>query len=157
MAVLKRMLPSRRPTAPNFVPSFALNTLPQAGLIEQMGATAGPSKPDLKILMIAGTSARCSGPATAGGVSKLPDAGAAQGEHDLTMLEATSVIGKVLVRRTVFLCRDCNKNLEYTFTCQPKQQIKVDQLQWLQIDWDILEAQWTCECKKGSSLYSFED
>jgi uncharacterized protein YbjT (DUF2867 family) len=76
---------------------FMENTLPQAGVIQQMGATAGPLKPELKIPMIA---TQDIGAFAADALLRLDFRGyqtqELQGEHDLTMPEATSVIGKVI-------------------------------------------------------------
>jgi uncharacterized protein YbjT (DUF2867 family) len=76
---------------------FMENTLPQAGVIQQMGATAGPLKPDLKIPMIA---TQDIGAFAADALLRLDFRGyqtqELQGEHDLTMPEATSLIGKVI-------------------------------------------------------------
>jgi hypothetical protein len=73
------------------------NTLPQAGVIQQMGATAGPLKPELKIPMIA---TRDIGAFAADALLRLDFRGyqtqELQGEHDLTMPEVTSVIGKAI-------------------------------------------------------------
>jgi hypothetical protein len=76
---------------------FMENTLPQAGVIQQMGATAGPLKPELKIPMIA---TQDIGAFAADALLRLDFRGyqtlELQGEHDLTMPEATSLIGKVI-------------------------------------------------------------
>ena len=79
---------------------FMENTLPQAGVIQQMGATAGPLKPDLKIPMIA---TRDIGEFAADALLRLDFRGhQAQellGERDLTMTEATGVIAKAIARQ----------------------------------------------------------
>jgi uncharacterized protein YbjT (DUF2867 family) len=76
---------------------FMENTLPQAGVIRQMGATAGPLKPELKIPMIA---TRDIGAFAADALLRLDFRGYQTqellGERDLTMPEATSVIGKAI-------------------------------------------------------------
>ncbi len=76
---------------------FMENTLPQAGVIQQMGATAGPLKPELKIPMIA---TQDIGAFAADALLRLDFRGyqtqELQGEHDLTMPGATSLIGKVI-------------------------------------------------------------
>ncbi len=76
---------------------FMENTLPQAGVIQQMGATAGPLEPELKIPMIA---TQDIGAFAADALLRLDFRGyqtqELQGEHDLTMPEATSLIGKVI-------------------------------------------------------------
>jgi uncharacterized protein YbjT (DUF2867 family) len=76
---------------------FMENTLPQAGVIRQMGATAGPLKPDLKIPMIA---TRDIGESAAEALLRLDFRGfqsqELQGERDLTMPEATNVIGNAI-------------------------------------------------------------
>jgi uncharacterized protein YbjT (DUF2867 family) len=73
---------------------FMENTLPQAGVIRQMGATAGPLKPDLKIPMIA---TQDIGTFAADALLRLDFRGyqtqELRGQRDLTMPEATSVIG----------------------------------------------------------------
>ncbi len=78
---------------------FMENTLPQAGTIQQMGATAGPLKPELKIPIIA---TRDIGAFAADALLRLEFRGyqiqELQGERDLTMPEATSVIGKAIGR-----------------------------------------------------------
>jgi uncharacterized protein YbjT (DUF2867 family) len=74
---------------------FMENTLAQAAVIQQMGATAGPLKPDLKIAMIA---TRDIGAFAADALLGLDFRGyqtqEVLGERDLTMAEATSLIGK---------------------------------------------------------------
>jgi uncharacterized protein YbjT (DUF2867 family) len=76
---------------------FMENTLPQAGVIQQMGVTAGPLQPDLKIPMIA---TRDIGAFAADALLHLEFRGyqtqELQGERDLTMPEATGVIGKAI-------------------------------------------------------------
>ncbi len=76
---------------------FMENTLPQASVIKQMGATAGPLRPDLKIPLIA---TRDIGEFAADALLRLEFRGyqtqELQGERDLTMPEATSVIGKAI-------------------------------------------------------------
>jgi uncharacterized protein YbjT (DUF2867 family) len=78
---------------------FMENTLQQAGVIQQMGATAGPLKPELKIPMIA---TRDIGAFAADALLRLEFRGyqtqELQGERDLTMPEATSVIGNAIGR-----------------------------------------------------------
>ncbi len=76
---------------------FMENTLPQAGVIQQMGATAGPLEYALKIPMIA---TQDIGAFAADALLRLDFRGyqtqELQGHHDLTMPEATSLIGKVI-------------------------------------------------------------
>lgn len=76
---------------------FMENTLGQAGVIQQMGATAGPLKPELKIPMIA---TQDIGVFATDALLRLDFRGyqtqELQGERDLTMPEATSVIGNVI-------------------------------------------------------------
>ncbi len=76
---------------------FMENTLPQANVIKQMGVTAGPLKPDLKIPLIA---TRDIGAFAADALLKQEFRGyqaqELQGERDLTMSEATSVIGNAI-------------------------------------------------------------
>ena len=76
---------------------FMENTLAQAGVIQQMGATAGPLEPALKIPMIA---TQDIGGCAADALLRLDFRGyqtqELQGGHDLTMPEATSLIGKVI-------------------------------------------------------------
>jgi uncharacterized protein YbjT (DUF2867 family) len=76
---------------------FMENTLSQAGVIRQMGGTAGPLKPELKIPMIA---TRDIGAFAADALLRLDFRGyqtqELQGERDLTMPEATIVIGKAI-------------------------------------------------------------
>jgi uncharacterized protein YbjT (DUF2867 family) len=76
---------------------FMENTLPQAGVIQQMGATAGPLNGDLKVPMIA---TRDIGTFAADELLRLEFRGHQTqellGERDLTMTEVTTVIGKAL-------------------------------------------------------------
>jgi uncharacterized protein YbjT (DUF2867 family) len=76
---------------------FMENTLPQAGVIQQMGATAGPLNPDLKVPMIA---TRDIGTFAADELLRLEFRGHQTqellGERDLTMTEVTKVIGKAI-------------------------------------------------------------
>ena len=76
---------------------FMENTLPQAGVIQQMGATAGPLNPDLKIPMIA---TRDIATFAANELLHLEFRGHATqellGQRDLTMTEATAAIGKAI-------------------------------------------------------------
>jgi uncharacterized protein YbjT (DUF2867 family) len=76
---------------------FMENTLPQAGVIQKMGATAGPLKADLKVPMIA---TRDIGNFVADQLLRLDFRGhQAQellGERDLTMAEVTAVIGQAI-------------------------------------------------------------
>jgi uncharacterized protein YbjT (DUF2867 family) len=76
---------------------FMENTLSQAGVIQQMGATAGPLNPDLKIPLIA---TRDIGAFAADALLRLEFRGYQThellGQRDLTMAEATSVIGKAI-------------------------------------------------------------
>jgi uncharacterized protein YbjT (DUF2867 family) len=76
---------------------FMENTLAQAGVIRQMGATAGALTPELKIPMIA---TRDIGEFAADALLRLDFRGyqtqELQGERDLSMAEATSVIGKAV-------------------------------------------------------------
>ncbi|HXE14897.1 MAG TPA: NmrA family NAD(P)-binding protein [Bryobacteraceae bacterium] len=78
---------------------FMENTLPQAGVIQQMGATAGPLKADLKVPMIA---TRDIGNFVADQLLRLEFRGhQAQellGERDLTMTEVTAAIGQAIGR-----------------------------------------------------------
>jgi uncharacterized protein YbjT (DUF2867 family) len=73
------------------------NTLPQAGVIQQMGATAGPLNAGLKIPMIA---TRDIATFAADELLRLEFRGHQPqellGERDLTMTEVTTVIGKAL-------------------------------------------------------------
>jgi uncharacterized protein YbjT (DUF2867 family) len=76
---------------------FMENTLAQAGVIRQMGATAGPLKPDLKVSMIA---TRDIGTFAADELLRLEFRGHQTqellGQRDLTMTEVTTVIGKAI-------------------------------------------------------------
>jgi uncharacterized protein YbjT (DUF2867 family) len=76
---------------------FMENTLPQTVAIRQMGATAGPLSPGLKIPMIA---TQDIGSFAADALLRLDfhgyEAQELQGQRDLTMAEATSIIGKAL-------------------------------------------------------------
>ncbi|MBV9761436.1 MAG: NmrA family NAD(P)-binding protein [Acidobacteriaceae bacterium] len=78
---------------------FMENTLAQAGAIRQMGVTAGPLKADLKIPMIA---TRDIGTFAADELIRLEFRGHETqellGQRDLTMEEATAVIGKAIGR-----------------------------------------------------------
>jgi uncharacterized protein YbjT (DUF2867 family) len=78
---------------------FMENTLPQAGVIQKMGATAGPLKPELKLPMIATGDI---GAFAAEALLRLEFRGyqieELQGERDLTMPEATRPIGKTIAR-----------------------------------------------------------
>jgi uncharacterized protein YbjT (DUF2867 family) len=76
---------------------FMENTLPQAGVIQQMGATAGPLKADLKVPMIA---TRDIGIFAADQLLRLEFRGHETqellGQRDLTMTEVTTLIGKAI-------------------------------------------------------------
>jgi len=76
---------------------FMENTLGQAGVIRQMGATAGPLKPDLKLPMIA---TRDIGTFAADELLRLEFRGHQTqellGQRDLTMTEAAAVIGRAI-------------------------------------------------------------
>lgn len=76
---------------------FMENTLPQAGVIQHMGVTAGPLNPDLKIPMIA---TRDIGAFVADQLLRLEFQGhQAQellGQRDLTMTEVTGIIGQAI-------------------------------------------------------------
>lgn len=78
---------------------FMENTLPQAGVIQQMGATAGPLNADLKVPMIA---TRDIGSFAADELLRLEFRGHQTqellGQRDLTMTEVTAVIGKAIGR-----------------------------------------------------------
>jgi uncharacterized protein YbjT (DUF2867 family) len=78
---------------------FMENTLPQAAAIQQMGATAGPLKPDLKIAMIA---TRDIGNFAGEQLLRLDFQGHQTqellGERDLTMTEATGIIANAIGR-----------------------------------------------------------
>jgi uncharacterized protein YbjT (DUF2867 family) len=76
---------------------FMENTLPQAGAIRAMGKGAGPLRPDLKLSMIA---TRDIGAAVAEALIQLDFKGKQtrelQGQRDLTMVEATKIIGAAI-------------------------------------------------------------
>jgi uncharacterized protein YbjT (DUF2867 family) len=76
---------------------FMENTLPQAGVIQQMGATAGPLNADLRVPMIA---TRDIGTFAADELLRLEFRGHQTqellGQRDLTMTEVTTVIGKAI-------------------------------------------------------------
>jgi len=76
---------------------FMENTFPQAGVIQQMGTTAGPLNADLKIPMIA---TRDIGIFAANELLRLEFRGHETqellGQRDLSMTEATTVIGKAI-------------------------------------------------------------
>lgn len=76
---------------------FMENTLPQAGVIQQMGATAGPLNPDLKVSMIATADI---GNFAADELLRLEFRGHQTqellGQRDLTMTDVTTVIGKAI-------------------------------------------------------------
>lgn len=76
---------------------FMENTLGQAGAIQQLGVTAGPLKPELKLPMIA---TRDIGAFAADALLRLEFKGhqaqELQGQRDLTMREATAIIGKAI-------------------------------------------------------------
>jgi uncharacterized protein YbjT (DUF2867 family) len=76
---------------------FMENTLPQAAVIQQMGATAGPLKPDLKIPMIA---TRDIGVFAADELLRLDFRGHQSkevlGQRDINMTEVTAAIGKAI-------------------------------------------------------------
>ena len=76
---------------------FMENTLPQAGVIRQMGVVAGPLEPDLKVPMIA---TRDIGTFATDELLRLEfqghEAQELLGERDLTMTEVTNVIGKAI-------------------------------------------------------------
>ena len=76
---------------------FMENTLPQAGIIHQMGAAAGPLNPDLKLPLIA---TRDIGTFAADELLRLDFRGhqtqELSGQRDLTMTEVTTVIGKAI-------------------------------------------------------------
>jgi uncharacterized protein YbjT (DUF2867 family) len=78
---------------------FMENTLPQAGVIQQMGATAGPLNADLKVPMIA---TRDIGTFAADALLRLEFRGHQTqellGQRDLTMTEVTTVIGQAIGR-----------------------------------------------------------
>jgi uncharacterized protein YbjT (DUF2867 family) len=76
---------------------FMENTLPQAGVIQQMGATAGPLNGDLKVPMIA---TRDIGTFAADELLRLDFRGHQTqellGQRDLTMTEAAAIIGQAI-------------------------------------------------------------
>ena len=76
---------------------FMENTLAQIGIIQMMGSTAGPFRPDLKLPMIA---ARDIGAFAVELLRKLDFSGHQTrellGERDLTMAEVTAIIGKAI-------------------------------------------------------------
>jgi len=76
---------------------FMENTLPQASVIQQMGATAGPLDPGLKVPMIA---ARDIGTVAADALLGLKFQGHQTqellGQRDLSMTEVTAVIGRAI-------------------------------------------------------------
>jgi hypothetical protein len=78
---------------------FMENTLPQAGVIQQMGATAGPLNADLKVPMIA---TRDIGTFAADQLLQLEFRGHQTqellGQRDLTMTEVAAVIGQAIDR-----------------------------------------------------------
>jgi uncharacterized protein YbjT (DUF2867 family) len=78
---------------------FMENTLSQAGVIQQMGATAGPLNADLKVPMIA---TRDIGTFAAGALLLLDFRGHQTqellGERDLTMTEVAGIIGRAIGR-----------------------------------------------------------
>jgi uncharacterized protein YbjT (DUF2867 family) len=78
---------------------FMENTLAQAGVIQQMGATAGPLNPDLRIPLIA---TRDIGAFAADELLRLEfrnhQIQELLGQRDLTMAEATAVIGQAIGR-----------------------------------------------------------
>jgi uncharacterized protein YbjT (DUF2867 family) len=78
---------------------FMENTLPQSAVIQQMGGTAGPLNPDLKIPMIA---TRDIGTFAADELLKLEFRGHPTqellGQRDLSMTEVTAVIGRAIGR-----------------------------------------------------------
>ena len=78
---------------------FMENTLPQAGVIQQMGATAGPLKPDLKVPMIA---TRDIGAFAGDELLRLQFRGHQTqellGQRDITMAEVTAVIAKAIAK-----------------------------------------------------------
>ena len=79
---------------------FMENTLPQAGVIQQMGAAAGPLNPDLKIPMIA---THDIGNFVADELLRLEFHGRQTqellGQRDLTMTEVAAVIGQAIGRQ----------------------------------------------------------
>jgi uncharacterized protein YbjT (DUF2867 family) len=76
---------------------FMENTLAQIGIIQKMGFAAGPLRPDLKLPMIA---TRDIGAAAADAMLRLNfsscEARELLGERDLSMSEATEIIGKAI-------------------------------------------------------------
>jgi len=76
---------------------FMENTLAQAGIIPQAGATAGPLRPDLKLPMIA---TRDIGAVAGEVLSRLDFSGQKtrelHGPRDLSYVEATAIIGKAI-------------------------------------------------------------
>jgi uncharacterized protein YbjT (DUF2867 family) len=76
---------------------FMGNTLPQISVIQHMGVTAGPLRPDLKVPMIA---TRDIGAYAADALLRLDFKGFQTqellGERDLTYLEVTSIIGNAI-------------------------------------------------------------
>ena len=76
---------------------FMENTLPQVGVIRQLGAMAGPLRPDLKVPMIA---TRDIGEAAAEALLHLDFQGKQtrelQGHRDIDYAEAASIIGKAI-------------------------------------------------------------
>jgi uncharacterized protein YbjT (DUF2867 family) len=76
---------------------FMSNTLPQVSVIQQMGVTAGPLRPDLKLPMIA---TRDIGVSAADALLRLDFKGFQTqellGQRDLNYLEVTSIIGKAI-------------------------------------------------------------
>jgi uncharacterized protein YbjT (DUF2867 family) len=76
---------------------FMENTLSQAGVIQQMGATAGPLKPELKLPMIA---TRDIGAFAADELLRLEFRGHQTqellGQRDINMMEVTTAIGKAI-------------------------------------------------------------
>lgn len=78
---------------------FMENTLPQAGVIQQMGATVGPLNADLKVPMIA---TRDIGTFAADELLRLEFRGHQTqellGQRDLTMTEVTAIIGQAIGR-----------------------------------------------------------
>ena len=78
---------------------FMENTLPQIGIIQQMGVCAGPVRPDLKLPMIA---TRDIGEVAVDELMKLDFQGhqirELQGERDVTMAEAAAIIGSEIAK-----------------------------------------------------------
>jgi uncharacterized protein YbjT (DUF2867 family) len=81
---------------------FMENTLAQIGIIQAMGMIAGPLRPDLKIPMIA---TRDIGAAAAEALLRLDfrqqQTRELLGERDLSMAEATAIIGRAIDRPTL--------------------------------------------------------